>query len=384
MAAPSDHTEPWLTPRAAYIHVPFCAHHCGYCDFAVAAGRDHLMDLYLEALSCELATLAEPRPVQTIFIGGGTPTYLDAARLERLLAEIDRRLPHSADSEFSIEATPESLTDEKVTVLAKHGVNRVSIGAQSFHPHLLRVLERIHNPDDVPRAVECVRRAIRQVSLDLIFGVPGQTLADWDADLQRALSLQPDHLATYGLTYEKGTPLWKQRERNQVRPLDEDTELALYNRAIDTLEGAGFDHYEISNFARPGGRCRHNQVYWANEAYYGFGVGAARYVNGTRELNVRDTNLYVRRVLAGESPTVQSETLPPLERAKETIAVQLRRAEGIDRAAFRRQTGFDLDSLAGPAIAKLVDLELLADSGAHVCLTRRGKCLADSVIRELL
>jgi oxygen-independent coproporphyrinogen-3 oxidase len=384
MAAPSDHSAPWLTPRAAYIHVPFCAHHCGYCDFAVSAGQDHLMDLYLEALSCELASLGEPRPVQTLFIGGGTPTYLEAARLERLLADIDRWLPHSADTEFSIEATPESLTDEKVAVLGKHGVNRVSIGAQSFHPHVLRVLERIHNPDDVPRAIECVRRAIPQLSLDLIFGVPGQTLADWEADLRRALSLQPDHLATYGLTYEKGTPLWKQRERGQLISLDEDTELALYNRAIDTLEGAGFEHYEISNFARPGGRCRHNQIYWANEAYYGFGVGAARYVNGTRELNVRDTNLYIRRVLAGETPTFQSETLPQLERAKETIAVQLRRAEGIDRAAFRRQTGFNLDTLAGPALAKLVDLQLLKDDGLRVCLTRRGKCVADSVIGELL
>jgi oxygen-independent coproporphyrinogen-3 oxidase len=342
------------------------------------------MDLYLEALSCELATLREPRPVQTLFIGGGTPTYLEVPRLERLLGKIDRWLPHPADAEFSIEATPESLTAEKVAILAGHGVNRISIGAQSFHPRLLHVLERIHNPDDVPRAVECVRRAIRQVSLDLIFGVPGQTLADWDADLHRALSLRPDHLATYGLTYEKGTPLWKQRERGQVKSLDEDTELALYNRAIDTLEAAGFEHYEISNFARPGGRCRHNQVYWANEAYHGFGVGAARYLNGTRELNLRDTNLYIRRVLAGESPTFQSETLPPLERAKETIAVQLRRAEGIDRAAFRRQTGFDLDTLAGPPIAKLVALELLADSGERVCLTRQGKCVADSVISEIL
>jgi oxygen-independent coproporphyrinogen-3 oxidase len=375
---------PWLVPSAAYVHVPFCAHHCGYCDFAVAAGQDHLMDLYLEALSCELATLGEPRPVQTLFIGGGTPTYLDAARLERLLGEIDQWLPRRSDPEFSIEATPESLTADKVAVLAAHGVTRVSIGAQSFRPHLLRVLERIHNPDDVPGAVECVRRKIPQVSLDLIFGVPGQTLAEWDADLRRVLSLQPDHVATYGLTYEKGTRLWKQRERAEVRALDEDAELALYNQAIDTLEAAGFEHYEISNFARPGGRCRHNQVYWANEAYYGFGVGAARYVHGTRELNVRDTQLYVRRVLAGESPTFQSETLPPLERAKETIAVQLRRAEGIDRAAFCRQTGLELDTLAGPAISKLVDLELLNDDGLRVCLTRRGKCVADAVIGELL
>jgi oxygen-independent coproporphyrinogen-3 oxidase len=301
-----------------------------------------------------------------------------------LLDMVDHWLPRLPDSEFSIESTPDSLDPAKVTVLARHGVNRVSIGAQSFHPHLLRVLERIHDPEDVPRAVACVKRSIGQVSLDVIFGVPGQTLADWDADLKWALSLEPDHLATYGLTYEKGTPLWKQRRRGQVIPLAEEAELALYNHAIDTLKSAGFAHYEISNFARPGCRCRHNQVYWANEAYYGFGVGAARYVNGCRELNTRDTSTYIRRMLAGESPVIQSETLPPPERARETLAVQLRRAEGIDRAAFLEQTGFDLDELAGPALDRHVALGLLADDGVSVRLTRQGKCVADAVIAGLM
>jgi oxygen-independent coproporphyrinogen-3 oxidase len=229
-----------------------------------------------------------------------------------------------------------------------------------------------------------VKRSIGQLSLDLIFGVPGQTLADWHADLKRALSLEPDHLATYGLTYEKGTPLWKQRRRGQVIPLAEEAELALYNHAIDTLQSAGFEHYEISNFARPGCRCRHNQVYWANEAYYGFGVGAARYVNGCRELNTRDTSTYIRRMLAGESPVIQSETLPPPERARETLAVQLRRAEGIDRAAFQEQTGFDLDELAGPALDRHVALGLLVDDSVGVRLTRQGKCVADAVIAGLM
>ena len=213
-----------------------------------------------------------------------------------------------------------------MAILADHGVTRVSLGAQSFHPHLLRALDRRHDPDEVPRAVERVRRRIGQVSLDLIFGVPGQSIADWHEDLRRALALEPDHVSTYGLTYEKGTPLWKERQRGAVKPLDEDAELDLYRIAIEALTAAGFEHYEISNFARPGRRCRHNETYWANEAYFGFGMGAARYVDGRRELNTRNLTAYIRRCLSGEPATMQSECLPPEERARETMAVQLRRA----------------------------------------------------------
>lgn len=375
---------PWLWPRAAYIHVPFCAHHCGYCDFAIAVGQDHLIELYLDALAAELATLGEPRTVRTLFLGGGTPTHLSAAQLERLLSTVRRWLPPETDREFSIECNPDTLTADKIAVLADHGVNRVSLGAQSFHADLLHVLERGHDPEQIARAVERVRRRIDNISLDLIFAVPGQTENQWRLDLDRALALAPDHLSTYGLTYEKGTPLWKRRQRGQVLPLDEDAELALYALAIDVLESAGFEHYEISSFAHPGRRCRHNQVYWANEAYFGFGMGAARYVLGRRELNTRDLQRYVRQALSGESVTWQSEELPAAERARETMAVQLRRAEGIDRAAFLAQTGFDLDKVAGEALARHVEQGFLADDGRSVRLTRRGKYVADAVIERLL
>jgi oxygen-independent coproporphyrinogen-3 oxidase len=245
-------------------------------------------------------------------------------------------------------------------------------------------LERDHRPEQVPRAVENVKRRISQVSLDLIFGIPGQTLPDWRHDLNQALALEPDHLSTYGLTYEKGTRLWKQRERGEVRPLDEESELAMYLHALDTLGAAGFEHYEISNHARPGKRCRHNQVYWANEAYFGFGLGAARYIEGRRELNTRSLDQYIHRALAGEPTAFQSEVLPPEERAKETMAVQLRRAEGINRDAFREQTGFDLDGLAGTALARNIDRGFFDDNGVGVRLTRQGKCVADAIIRDLL
>ena len=322
--------------------------------------------------------------MRTLFIGGGTPTHLSAGQLARLLSSIRRWLPLEPGGEWSIEANPDTLDADKIAVLADHGVNRVSLGAQSFHPHLLEVLDRRHSPSQVGQAVERVRRRIPAVSLDLIFGAPGQTEAEWRADLAGALALQPDHLSTYGLTYEKGTPLWKRRQRGQVRPLDEDAELALYSTAIDVLEAAGFEHYEISSFARPGRRCRHNEVYWANEAYFGFGMGAARYVRGRRELNTRDLKTYIRRALSGEPATFQSEELGPEERARETMAVQLRRAEGIDRAAFRVQTGFDLEAAASPALASLVEQGLLEDDGSHVRLTRRGKYVADGVIERLL
>lgn len=375
---------PWQWPRAAYIHVPFCAHHCGYCDFAVVAGQDHRGDLYLEALAAELATLGQPQPVTSIFLGGGTPTHLNPHQLKRLLAEARRWFILGSDGELSVEANPGTLTADKVSVLADHGVTRVSLGVQSFQPRVLRVLERDHEPADVPRAVERVTRRIAQMSLDLIFGVPGQTLEEWNADLAAALALKPNHLSTYGLTYEKGTRLWKQQQRGTIRSLDEAAELKLYAHALDVLAEAGFEHYEISNHARPGCRSRHNQVYWANEAYFGFGLGAARYLKGQRALNTRDLNTYLRRALAGEPATFQSEILEPEQRARETIALQLRRSDGIDRQAFQMQTDFSLDCLAGPALARHADLGLVADDGTNVRLTRQGKYVADALIRDLL
>jgi oxygen-independent coproporphyrinogen-3 oxidase len=373
---------PWIEPRTAYLHIPFCGHHCGYCDFAVTAGRDHLIELYLDALAEEM-TAAGIHPVETRFIGGGTPTYLTANQLDRLLTAVTRQLPGGA-TEFSIESTPESLDAEKAAVLAGHGITRVSVGVQSFHPHLLTALDRRHGVDHIPQAIEAVRRHGMDLSLDLIFAAPGQTLADWRADVEQAIRLGPDHISTYGLTYEKGTPLWKDRARGRVVAATEDAELAMYEFAIDRLTAAGYEHYEVSNFARPGKRCRHNERYWANDAYFGFGVGAARYVNGSRELNVRDTQVYLRKVLSGESPTFQSERLEPRDRAFETVAVQLRRMDGVERGDFRVRTGFELDEVCGKAVGELVEHGLLQDDGQRVRLTRRGVCVADGVVERVM
>jgi oxygen-independent coproporphyrinogen-3 oxidase len=377
---------PWQWPRAAYVHIPFCAHKCGYCDFASLAGMDHLADRYLAALEREMAmTLAGPQAVDTIFVGGGTPTRLDAAQLERLTRIIRRWLGPTAHAEWTVEANPGTLDAAKADVLAAAGVNRVSLGAQSFRPDSLRVLEREHGHDEVERAVEIVRPRFPRWSLDLIFGVPGSSLADWERDLEIAIGLGPAHLSCYGLVYEKGTPLWKQRERGEVRPIDEELERSMYETTIDRLSDCGQGMYEISNFARPGHESRHNLVYWANEAYFGFGVGAARYIRGARSVNTRELPAYLRRIESGEDATGPREVLSPEGRARETAVLMLRRtADGLDRSDFRRRTGFDIDELARPAIECHSQNGNLEDDGARLRLSHEGVFVADRVMAAFL
>lgn len=374
-------------PRAAYIHVPFCAHKCGYCDFASLAGADALADRYLDALDHEMAFRLDGKaqPVQTIFVGGGTPTRLDAGQLDRLLALIRRWFPLEPGGEWTVEANPGTLNAEKVAVLVGGGVNRVSLGAQSFQRPLLTTLERNHDPDDVPRALDLIRPHFDRWSFDLIFGVPGSTLDDWRADLETALTLGPDHLSCYGLVYEKGTALWKQWDAGQVRAVDEEVERSMYAHTIDRLAEAGLDQYEISNFARPGHDCRHNLVYWANEPYHGVGLGAARYVGGIRAVNTRDLPAYLRRVESGADPTGPTEALDPEPHARETAILMLRRTRlGLDRDDFQARTGFSLDALAGPALRRHTAAGLLEDDGRRLRLTRDGLFLADTVLSDLL
>ena len=377
--------DPWVWPRAVYVHIPFCAHKCGYCDFASLAGVDHLADRYLAALEREMAMQGTPREVDTIFIGGGTPTRLDARGLGRLVAMVHRWFPLAPGGEWTVEANPGTLDEAKADVLASAGVNRVSLGAQSFQPELLRALERNHAPDEVARALEWIRPRMPRWSLDLIFGVPGSTVAQWTADLEAALQLDPAHLSCYGLVYEKGTALWKQRQAGQVRAVDEESERAMYAHTIDRLGFAGLAMYEISNFARPGHESRHNQVYWANDAYFGVGVGAARYVRGVRSVNTRDLSTYLRRIEADEPATGPTEALKPEARARETAVLMLRRTRiGIERDDFARRTGFVLDALAGPVLERAVARGLLEDDGRRIRFTREGLFLADSVLCDLL
>jgi oxygen-independent coproporphyrinogen-3 oxidase len=376
----------WLVPRAAYVHVPFCAHKCGYCDFASIAGADALADRYLIALEREIATrVHEPQEMQTIFIGGGTPTRLDLGQLERLLGMVSQWFPPAVGGEWTVEANPGTLDLEKVALLAERGVNRISLGAQSFRPQSLRVLERNHEPEEVFRAVDLVRPLFASWSLDLIFGVPGSSVHDWRHDVETALALDPPHLSCYGLVFEKGTALWKQREAGLVAAIDEEIERAMYEETLVRLEAAGLAPYEISHFARPGHECRHNLVYWANDAYHGVGQGAARYLDGVRATNTRDLLAYLKRVETGDDPTGPSERLSDEEHARETAVLMLRRLQaGLERSDFLARTGFSIDELAGDDVRRAVRLGLLADDGQRIRLTREGVFLADSVLCRFL
>jgi oxygen-independent coproporphyrinogen-3 oxidase len=374
--------------RAAYVHVPFCVHRCGYCDFTLVAGRDDLIPAYLKALEKELQSLGEPRAVRTLFLGGGTPTHLAPDELGRLLSLARRWFPLESGIEpfeLSVEANPADLSDAKIAVLAAAGVNRVSLGAQSFDAGVLRTLERDHAPEDIGDVVGRLRRAgIENVSLDLIFAVPGQTLSLWRETLRRAIELEPAHVSTYGLTFEKGTAFWTRLQKGQVARLPDETERAMYAAAMDDLAAAGFEQYEVSNHARPGLRCRHNLVYWWGESYYGFGPGAARYIGGRRETNHRSVFTWLRRIEAGRSPVMDSETLSPEDRARELLVLGLRMTEGIDPHAFRIRTGYDVEMLAGEAIRRHTAAGLLETTGGRLRLTREGRFVADSVIVDLL
>ena len=270
-------------------------------------------------------------------------------------------------------------------MLAASGVERVSLGAQSFRPASLAVLERNHAPEEVARAVDLVRGRFDRWSLDLIFGVPGSTLDDWRADLEAALALGPRHLSCYGLVYEKGTPLWKAWNSGNVHAVDEEVERAMYAHAMDRLAAEGLEQYEISNYARPGHESRHNLVYWANEPYFGVGLGAARFIDGVRASNTRDLPAYLKRVEAGEDPTGPSERLDPEAHARETAVLMLRRTRlGLDRDDFLQRTGFAIDALAGDAIRRAVNHGLLTDDGRTLRFTRDGIFVADSILCDLL
>lgn len=370
---------PDCPPRAAYVHVPFCAHRCGYCNFTLIAGRDDLISRYLEALRQELSWLETPRSVDTLFLGGGTPTHLPPAALDRLcqiVLDWFRPLP---EAEITVEANPAGLDADRVDILAAHGVTRLSLGAQSFDLAKLRTLERDHAPADIAAAVELARERLKSISLDLIFAAPGETLEVWRADLAAALRLRPDHVSTYGLTFERGTTFWGRLQRAQLSPAGEELERAMYAEAIERLAAAGFEHYEVSNFAQPGHRCRHNEHYWAAREYYAAGPGAARYIAGRREVNHRSTTTWMRRVQSGQSPVAEQEELLPEDRAREALVLGLRRLAGVDRREFARQTGFEVDALVGAELGELVKLGMLSDCGERVRLTRAGLLVSDAI-----
>jgi oxygen-independent coproporphyrinogen-3 oxidase len=373
-----------LPPRHAYVHVPFCRHRCGYCDFTLVAGRDDLIDRYLAAIGRELERLAEPIAIDTLYLGGGTPSHLGAAGIERLFAILRTRLLPGAGAEVTVEANPLDVTPEFVAALRTAGVTRLSLGGQSLDAATLRTLDRDHAPDDVRRAAGLLHDAGFTVSLDVMTAAPGQSLAAVEADLEAAVGLGVDHVSVYCLTWEKGTAFETQRAKGLLLPVAEALERAMFETAIDRLEAAGFEHYEVSNFARPGARCRHNEAYWDCRPWEAFGPGAARFDGRTRITNHRSTTTWMSRVLAGDDAAGDTDAMTAEEAARERLVVGLRRRDGVERTAFREASGFDVAALAGPSLARWLDRGLAVDDGDRLRLTREGLLVSDALWADVL
>lgn len=372
-----------------YLHVPFCLRKCTYCDFySLPDGPDQPRDVarYLSAVSSELDLLPVPFAPVSVYIGGGTPTALGSSGLGKLGAAVRDRIDLSRVSEFSCEANPGTLQDGVLDTLRAVGVTRVSIGAQSFHPDLLALLGRSHTASDTERAVREARVAgFSQVGLDLMFAVPGQSADDWRADLNRALTLQPDHLSLYALSLEPGTRLARDVADGRLLAVPDDEAADAYALARELLPSAGFDPYEISNFARPGAACLQNLLYWSGEDYLGVGPAAHSHWKGTRWSNPSSLDTWSGENGGRRFPREDEEHLAPADKAVETLIFGLRRIRGVQRAELMRRTRFDLDTLRGPEIRNLLDRGLLVPAPPDgIRLADSALFISDAVFRDLL
>lgn len=368
-----------MSDPAVYVHIPFCETKCPYCDFNSFAVEGRDVDGYLDALEREFLARGVPRDPPTIFVGGGTPTVLEPERIARYLRALTAGMTPSPDREFTVEANPGSLTAEKVAVLRSFGVNRVSLGAQSFHERHLRALGRVHGADDIERAYRLVRDGgIGNVNLDFIFALPGMTRREWAGTLDRAVALAPDHLSCYALIFEPGTEFHARRAAGSLRALDEETELRMFRLTSRRLARAGIERYEISNFARPGRECRHNLHYWRNGSYAGFGAGAWSFLDGERSGNERHLGRYAETVRARGEAVVARERLEGLQAAAEEIVLGLRTVEGVDLARVGARHGVDAIAEFRERIETLRTQRFLERDG-RLRLARRGWRVADRV-----
>jgi len=372
-----------------YIHIPFCIRKCLYCDFASFPGKESIFDQYLDALKTEINRDASGFPdanISTIYFGGGTPNVLSSNQLGGILDKIKQDFAVDADAEITIEANPGIETDMRYfTDLRDSGFNRISMGIQSVHEEELQLLGRIHSASDSIRSFQAARQAgFRNISVDAMYGIPGQTRESWRETLKKLLLLEPDHISLYALTIEEETPFLAMRNSGKLDLPGEDIEADMHEEAISILSVAGFEHYEISNFAKPGFTCRHNLTYWRNEPYFGFGAGAASYLRGVRSANVSEPEEYIRRMESGESAVAASESLIGKAAMGETVFLGLRMLSGLNIESFKQRYGLAPMEVFGPQIKNLTERGLLEQTEADIRLTHSGLLFANDVFAEFV
>lgn len=367
-----------------YVHIPFCKQRCVYCDFystTDAAWQETYVDLLIDEARHRQGEIRQC--FKTLYIGGGTPSQLKTGLMTKLVFGLREVLPLDAVEEFTVEVNPDDVTEHYVRMLVDCGVNRVSMGIQSFVDDELRFIYRRHDAQGARQAVQTLRDAgIDNVSIDLIYGIPGQTLETWRYSVDEAIALGVQHISAYNLSYEMGTPLWRMRERGEVAELDDDTCVAMYQLLVKRLRHAGYEHYEISNFAKPGFYSRHNSSYWDGTPYLGLGAAAHSYDGQVRRNNIADLKGYIHRIV-DQNVAYQEEVLTPDEQYNETVMLALRTAHGLDTAIIHDCFGQDNYDYLMLQARPHIEAGRLTALGGQLRLTPEAVMLADAIIRDL-
>ncbi|AUT06334.1 radical SAM family heme chaperone HemW [Streptococcus parauberis] len=372
-----------IKPESAYVHIPFCTQICYYCDFSKVFIKNQPVDDYLRALIAEFRSFGIKK-LRTIYIGGGTPTSITAQQLDYLLTELVKDLDLPYLEEFTIEANPGDLTPDKIEVMKKSAVNRVSLGVQTFNDKHLKQIGRSHNEAQIYSTIDSLKEAgFHNISIDLIYALPGQTLDQVKENVAKALALDIPHLSLYSLILEHHTIFMNKMRRGKLNLPTEDLEAEMFTYIINEMEANGFEHYEISNFSKPGFYSQHNLMYWNNDEYYGCGAGASGYLDGVRYRNRVPIQHYLSAVEAGDA-RLTNEVLTANEKMEEELFLGLRKKTGVSKSRFQGKFGISFDSRYGQIVDKLVKRGLLQEDQDQVRMTKKGLFLGDSVAEEFI
>ncbi len=376
--------------RGVYIHIPFCHQICNYCDFNKFYFKNQPVDEYIEALGKEMALVTQKNPesfrqIETIFLGGGTPTALSPQQLDKLLTLIRTYIPMNSVTEFTSEANPDELSAEKLQVLFEGGVNRLSMGVQSFDQGLLQKIGRTHSNEHVYETIALAKKiGFQNISIDLMYGLPGQTMAQWKDSLEKALALDLPHFSAYSLIVEPKTIFYNQYAKGKLLLPTEDLEADMYDVLMQQMELHGLQQYEISNFAKPGYHSEHNKIYWDNDEYAGFGAGAHGYLAGVRYSNHGPLKKYMETVFAGELPIVHEHEVSQAEKREEQMFLGLRKTEGVKHKIYEEKLKVPIVAHYDSVLKELVSKGLLEHDDVGVRLTRKGRFVGNEVFQQFL
>ncbi|HGF0431847.1 TPA: radical SAM family heme chaperone HemW [Streptococcus agalactiae] len=370
-------------PTSAYVHIPFCTQICYYCDFSKVFIKNQPVDAYLQALIREFRSY-DITELRTLYIGGGTPTSISAVQLDYLLTELSRDLNLNTLEEFTIEANPGDLTVDKIEVLQKSAVNRVSLGVQTFNDKHLKRIGRSHNGAQIYSTIDALKTAgFQNISIDLIYALPGQTMDDVRSNVAKALSLNIPHLSLYSLILEHHTVFMNKMRRGKLHLPTEDLEAEMFEYIISEMERNGFEHYEISNFTKPGFESRHNLMYWDNVEYYGVGAGASGYLDGIRYRNRGPIQHYLKGVSEGNA-RLSEEVLSKNEMMEEELFLGLRKKEGVSIGKFEQKFGTSFEKRYGQIVQELQSDGLLKENNGFIQMTKKGLFLGDTVAEKFI